>query len=245
MYEQPPDYFKKFCKNYTIFILNHEPKFSGFILNANFAVSHSNNFNLCNRSIDNEKHYHMMVEFTKESTDLLNKLFQKPSSSLVFSIQSKISFLVASSINFPTFWPSDGKIEKGCQLYLDFSGVPLRRRLPQVCFGLQTKSVQTQTDMITNVTIERFTYNLNGEIAVEFSEIIDIILSGYGCMEIDSNTLYIKFATEMNFNFKFCFSFALLFIKKNVTTPAGGVPEEGSDEQRRVSFCPLKQMAKP
>ena len=86
--------------------------------------------------------------------------------------------------------------------------------MPQVCFGLQTKSVQTQTDMITNVTIERFTYSLNGEIAVEFSEIIDIILSGYGCMEIDSKTLFIKFATEMKFNFKFCFSFAILFIKK-------------------------------
>ena len=38
---------------------------------------------------------------------------------------------------------------------LDVSGVPLRRRLPQVCFGSQTISVQTQADMITDVKIER------------------------------------------------------------------------------------------
>ena len=46
---------------------------------------------------------------------------------------------------------------------LDVSRVPVRRRLPQVCFGSQSKSVQTQTDLITNVTIERFTNVLNGE----------------------------------------------------------------------------------
>ena len=93
---------------------------------------------------------------------------------------------------------------------LDVSGVPVRRRLPQVCFGSQTKSVQTQTDLITNVTIERFTNILNGENAAEFSKIIDIILSGYGCMEIDSNTL------SLNIGF-----LSLLYIKKKCYYTSG------------------------
>ena len=43
MYEQSPNYFKQFRKNYKFFILNHEPNFSGFASKANFAVSsHSN-----------------------------------------------------------------------------------------------------------------------------------------------------------------------------------------------------------
>ena len=84
---------------------------------------------------------------------------------------------------------------------LDVSDVPVCRRLPQVCFGSQTKSVQTQTDLITNVTIERFTNNLNGENAAEFSRIIDIILIGHSCMEIDSNTLFVKFIMEKKFKF--------------------------------------------
>ena len=57
MYEQSPDYFKQFRKNYKLFILNHEPNFSGFPSKANFAVSsHSNKLDFCNHSIDNEKH---------------------------------------------------------------------------------------------------------------------------------------------------------------------------------------------
>ena len=162
MYEQSPDYFKQFRKNYKFFILNHEPNFSGFASKANFAVSsHSNKLDFCNHSIDNEKH------------ELSGPLMEK--------LKIAVNY---NSIN-----------------NLDVSGVPVRRRLPQVCFGSQTKSVQTQTDLITNVTIERFTNILNGENAAEFSKIIDIILSGYGCMEIDSNTLFVKFIMEKKFKF--------------------------------------------
>ena len=63
---------------------------------------------------------------------------------------------------------------------LDVRIVPVRKRLPQVCFGSQTKSVQTQTDMITYVTKERFINILNAEKAAEISRLIDIILSWYG-----------------------------------------------------------------
>ena len=80
-------------------------------------------------------------------------------------------------------------------------GASLRRRLPQVCFASQTWSVQTQTDLITNVTIERFINFLNDDNAAEFSKIIDTILSGYGRLEIDSNTLFVKFIMEKKSKF--------------------------------------------
>ena len=82
---------------------------------------------------------------------------------------------------------------------LDTAGVTLRKRLPQICFASQTRSIQTQTDLITNVTIERFIRILNGDNAAEFSKIIDIILSGYG-LEIDSNTLFVKILMEKIYN---------------------------------------------
>ena len=74
----------------------------------------------------------------------------------------------------------------------DIGGASLRRP--------QTRSIQTQTDLITNVTIERFINILNGDNAAEFCKIIDIILSGYGRLEIDSNTLFVKFIMEKNLN---------------------------------------------
>ena len=204
IYEKSPDYFKQLRKNYKFFILNNEPNFSGFASKANFAVSsHSNKLDFCNHSIDNKKHYLVLVEFTKESTDLLNKMTSKafvvpcllctfkylilgcPNYELSGSVMEKLKIAVNyNSINNP-----------------DVSGAPVRTGLPQICFDSQTKSVQTQTDMITNVTIERYTNILNGENAVEFSRIIDLFLSGYGCMEIDSNTLFVKFIVDKKFKF--------------------------------------------
>ena len=83
----------------------------------------------------------------------------------------------------------------------DIGSAPLRRRLPQVWFASQNRSIQTQTDFITNVTIERFINISNGDNAAEFSKIIDINLSGYGRLEIDSQTLFVKFIMEKKFKF--------------------------------------------
>ena len=84
---------------------------------------------------------------------------------------------------------------------LDTAGVSLRKRLPQIFFASQTRSIQTQIDLITNVTIERFIRILKGDNAAEFSKIIDIILSGFGRLEIDSITLFLKFIMEKKYNF--------------------------------------------
>ena len=83
----------------------------------------------------------------------------------------------------------------------DIGSAPLRRRLPQVCFASQTRSIQTQTDLIAYVTIERFINILNGDNAAELSKIIDFILSGYGRLEIDSQTLFVKFIMKKKFKF--------------------------------------------
>ena len=203
MYEQYPDYFKQFRKNYKFFILNNEPNFSGFASNANFAVSsHSNKLDFRNHSIDNEKHQ-LLVENTKESTDLLKKMTSK--AFIDPCLLSTFKYLILGCSNYKLSGPLMEKLKIAANYNsinnLDVSGVPFRRRLPQVCFGSQTKSVQTQTDMITNVTVERFTNILNGENVAEFSRIIDIFLGGYGCTEIDSNTLFVKFIMEKKFKF--------------------------------------------
>ena len=83
----------------------------------------------------------------------------------------------------------------------EIGGAPLRRRLPQFCFASLTGSIQTQIDLITYVTIERFLNIWNGDNATEFFQIIDIILSGYGHLEIDSYTLFVKFIMRKKFKF--------------------------------------------
>ena len=91
----------------------------------------------------------------------------------------------------------------------------VRKRLPQWCFTSQTRTVQIQTDLITNVTIERFTHILNGEYAAKFSKIIDILLSGYGRLEIDTITMFVKLLMEETLFLKtmilFFFSLCVFF----------------------------------
>ena len=170
MYEQSPDYFKQFRKNYKFFILNHEPKIFRLRFKSKFCgILYSNKLDFCNHSSDNEKHYHVLVEFTKESTDLLNKRTSK--AFVVPCLLSTFKFLMLECSNYKLSGPLMEKLKIAVNYNsinnLDVSGVPVRRRLPQVCLGSQTKSVQTQTDLITNVTIERFTNILNGENAAE------------------------------------------------------------------------------
>ena len=76
---------------------------------------------------------------------------------------------------------------------------------------LRLKAKYIQSDMTSNVTIERFTNILNDENAAALSRKIYLVLSGYGCMEIDSNTLFVKVMMKENSIFKFFF--AILCIK--------------------------------
>ena len=82
--------------------------------------------------------------------------------------------------------------------------------MPQVCFASQTRPIQTQTDLITNVTIERFINISNGDNAAEFSKFIDIILSGYGRLEIDSQICLLNLFWKRNSNFNNLFFFCFL-----------------------------------
>ena len=62
--------------NFSSWIMN--PNFFSFAPNAVFALfSHSIKLGFCNQSIDNEKHYHVLVEFTIKSSDLINKMTSK------------------------------------------------------------------------------------------------------------------------------------------------------------------------
>ena len=179
------NFFQKFRKNFKFFILNNEPDASQLPLNTNFAfATHSIQNESCAQLLYNDHpHIHVLIEVTKDCVDVVKKM-------------TSTTFVV------PCLLPSFKHLIWGCsKLHLlnnstDIGGASLRRRLPQVCFASQTRSIQTQTDLITNVTIERFINILNGDNAAEFSKFIDIILSGYGRLEINSNNLFVKLIME-------------------------------------------------
>ena len=187
---------RKSRKNFKLIILNTEPDTSQLPLNTNFAfATHSNHNKYCAQLLDDAPtHIHVLIEVTKDCVNVVNKM-----TSTSFVVPCLLSFFKHLVLGCSKFRLSGPLIEKlktavnynNCiNNSTDIAGASLRRRLPQVCFASQTRSIQTQTDLITNVTIERFINILNGDNAAEFFKIIDIILSGYGRLEIDSNTFY-------------------------------------------------------
>ena len=184
MYEQSPEYFKQFQKKFKFFFLNNEPDVSDLPSNTNFAFAvHSNQNEFCSQSPANgQPHYHVLIEVTKECTKAVNKMTLK--SFIVPCLLSSFKCLIMRCSKHHLSGPLMEKMKMAVNYNstnnLDTAGVSLRKRLPQICFASQTRSIQTQTDLITNVTIERFIRILNRDNAAEFSKIIDITLSGYG-----------------------------------------------------------------
>ena len=207
MYEQSPEFFKKFRKNFKIFILNNEPDASQLPLNTNFAfAAHSIQNESCAQLLDNDHpHIHVLIEVTKDCVDVVNKMTS--TTFVVPCLLSSFKHLILGCSKIHLSGPLIKKLKiavnynNSINNSTDIGSAPIRRRLPQVCFASQARSIQTQTNLITNVTIERFIGILNSDNAAEFSKIIDIILSGYGRLEIDSQTLYVKFIMEKKFKF--------------------------------------------
>ena len=70
-----------------------------------------------------------------------------------------------------------------------------KRKLPNVdC--VFTNSVQSQTDCWPTCTIDRFYSIYNGGLYGELSKILDILNSGYGCLNVDNSLVLINFNME-------------------------------------------------
>ena len=172
--------------NFKFFILNNEPDASQLPLNTNFAfATHSIQNESFAQLLDNDHpHIHVLIEVTKDCVDVVKKMTS--TNFVVPCLLSSFKHLILGCSKLHLSGPLMEKLKiavnynNSINNSTDIGGASLRRRLPQVCFASQTWSIQTQIDLITNVTIERFINILNGDNAANFSKIIDIILSVYG-----------------------------------------------------------------
>ena len=207
MYEQSPEFLKKFRKNFKFFILNTEPDTSQLPLNTNFAfATHSIHNEYCAQLLDDAPpHIHVLIEVTNDCVNVVNKMTS--TSFVVPCLLSSFKHLILGCSKFHLSGPLMEKLKIAVNynnsLTTQLTLVVLLYEGDCHKFALLHKldSIPTQTDLITNVTIERFINILNGDNAAEFSKIIDFILSGYDRLEINSNTLFVKFIMEKKFNF--------------------------------------------
>ena len=73
-----------------------------------------------------------------------------------------------------------------------------KKKLPSLCHAVK-QNVQTQTDIVAHLNNQRFVEIYYNEHYAELSKTIDIILCEYGSLNVDSETLFVKFVFEVKY----------------------------------------------
>ena len=191
MVERTPEYFRQFSKQYRYFICRSQPIFDHSVT-KNFAYSLHMNDDFCKVP---GSHYHVIA-----SNDQLPDSFKYTASKpfiIPFLFNCFKLLIKTNSANTVFCGVIMNKIDEAVkyneQHRLNFANS--KRKLPNADYVF-TNSVQTQTDFFPNCTIDRFYSIYNGGLYGELSKILDILNSGYGCLNVDNSLILLNFNME-------------------------------------------------
>ena len=133
-------------------------------------------------------------------TDSFKKNASKPYSIPCLFTCFRLRLHKSQSINVTLHGEIFEKLEQAViykhQHQLDLYGS--KRKLPNI-FELETvkENVQVQTDFLPTCTFNRFLSTYQNSSYAEFSKIIDIIISGYGSLNVDNENVKCNFRFEL------------------------------------------------
>ena len=163
---------------------------------ANFAFAYHQKSLFCHNS---SVHYHVLIPSENLSS------VEGTNSSKAYAIPCLFTCFKCLIYDFDGFVVHGPTLEKLIDavdyclqqqnLHRNFFSV---EKLPSICHAVK-QNVQTQTDFIPFLTNQRFVEIYYNEQYAEFSKIIDIILSGYGSLNVESETLIVKIEFEQKY----------------------------------------------
>ena len=213
MYEQSPEFFRKFQKSFKFCISNTLPEFLFSPTNkeVSYAYSKHSRDNTCTFKngfiFDSQFHYHILIEIEKFSAEdrksLTSKLFNVPClftcfKELISNVEDHVAVgPIMDKLTAAVLYNSHHSLETPCRRS--------KKKLPQVCVQWNCKRTQqTQTNLLPFVTINRITNFLyNSPPGEVLSRILDILQSGYGEFDFKIDDYRFQFSmdsTVTNFN---------------------------------------------
>ena len=163
---------------------------------ANFAFAYHQKSLFCHNS---SVHYHVLISSENlsslEGTDS-SKAYAIPC--LFTCFKCLIYDLDGFVVHGPIFEKLIDAVDYCLQqqnLHRNFFSMKKR---PRICHAVK-QNIQTRTDFLPLLTNQRFVEIYYNEHYAEFSKIFDIILSGYGSLNVDSETLFVKFVFEQKY----------------------------------------------
>jgi hypothetical protein len=173
LYEQSPDYFRKFAKNFRYTICESYPAATG-----SFAFAfHNPKSDACSIK-NNADHWHLLTYTETASGAAGGYDVPCPYSCFYELIWSGNKITYEGDI-FKRLRNAVVYVTKNPEMALGGGKCARKKRLPKVD-ATMTKLQAVQTDQITSNSLERYFMILNGPHGGAFSQIMDAFISGYG-----------------------------------------------------------------
>jgi hypothetical protein len=196
--QQEPSYFQSSRDNFSYFICEKYPN----LPSDNYAIAfHDTKNDYC--SIKTLPHLHVLIYSDKGTTgDGYHHNHQKykhhhrgyevpcPFSCFKLLILGGVNFQycgiifqkLQTAVVYNDKYPSKYSSIKTC-----------RAKVPKVIDMLKTCEISTQTNVLPHATLERFLTVYNGPYAAEFSQIMDVFISGYGSVFLQNHNMITTF----------------------------------------------------
>lgn len=184
MYEQSPDYFKQFRKNFRFFIYKEKPK-QGVDFPQNVILSfgiHSPVHDVFCNALP-EKHYHVLAQCFSENYK------GQPKSYLLPCLYTTYALLISNSDDKELYGEMFEKLDQAICYNGDLLAANghknTRKLLPSVCFSVQKcdKAVQVSTGM-SQRTLQRLENVVLGPYGGHLFIIADIFQTGHGSLNV-------------------------------------------------------------
>ena len=194
MYEQTPEFFKKFQKRFRFFISDVHPS---TILNNTaqvvFSLHAENHHKFCHNS--NKNHYHVLAEMDSETIKKVPiKCYVVP---CLYTCYRYLVFHQNAVCKGDIIERLHRAVEYNIQTNntLEDQSSNILRKLPFICSNTKTHS-KTQTDFLPASTLSRFQNILTGPNGLYLYQIMDILESGSGSISIDDDHKRLKLCFE-------------------------------------------------
>ena len=198
MYENSPEYFKKFQKRFKYNICETEPKLEN-TTNENYAYGYHSSATVIEGCTFGSNHYHVMYEFGSQDEKIFDSLYVPAViPCLVNCFKSPIQ---PTQKNFVKRGAIISRLHVAVEYVSKSTSSAVTKNQKQLSASLSeatAKSISTFTankrsSTIPDVTMKRFCQLMLGEHSSTLYQIMDILLSGHGSFVRETSNSFMTF----------------------------------------------------
>ena len=191
MYDNIPEYFKKFQKRFKYNICETEPKLDNTTI-ENYANGYHSSATVIEGCTLGSNHYHVMYEFGSQDDNIFDSLYVP---AVIPCLVNCFKLLIQPT---PKDFVKRAAIISRLHVAVEYHSKSTYSSLPAPLSEATAKSISTFTankrsSTVPDVTMKRFCQRMLGEHSSTLYQIMDILLSGHGSFVRETSNSFITF----------------------------------------------------